>query len=96
MTPLVEDTFREYRDLGHSLNNSMPDLRQTNADIDKLAQSATKAMDQAQDAIPRITRDADDAAAAARAWQKVGERVDIFLQQNQDQLSQSVARSTRC
>ena len=67
MTPLVEDTFREYRDLGHKLNDAMPDLRQTNDDIDKLAQSATKVMDQAQDAVPRITRDADDAAAAARA-----------------------------
>ena len=90
MAPLVEDTFREYRDLGHKLNDAMPDLRQTNTDIDKLAQSANKATEQAQDAIPRITRDADDAAAAARAWQKVGERVDIFLQQNQDQVSQSV------
>ena len=27
ITPLVEDTFREYRDLGRSLNNSVPALR---------------------------------------------------------------------
>ena len=92
MTPLVEDTFREYRDLGHKLNDAMPDLRQTNTDIDKLAQSANKAMEQAQDAIPRITRDADDAAAAARAIQKVSERVDLLLQQNQDQITQSIVR----
>jgi ABC-type transporter Mla subunit MlaD len=92
MAPLVEDTFREYRDLAHSLNTAIPDLRQTNTDIDKLAQSADKAMTQFQDAIPKITRDADDAAAAARAWQKVGERVDVVLQQNQDQINQAVAR----
>ncbi len=92
MTPLVEDTFREYRDLGHKLNNAVPDLRQTNADVDKLAQSANKAMEQAQDAIPRITRDADDAAAAARAFQKLSERVDNLLLQNQDQITQSITR----
>ena len=92
MTPLVEDTFREYRDLGHKLNDAVPDLRKTNDDIDKLAQSADKAARQVQDVIPQMTRDADDAAAAARAWQKVGERVDVLLAQNQDQINESVRR----
>jgi phospholipid/cholesterol/gamma-HCH transport system substrate-binding protein len=91
MTPLVEDTFREYRDLGHSLNNAMPDLRRTNDDVDKLAQSADKAMQAARDAVPQVTRDADDAAAAARALQKVAERVDVMLRQNQDAINQSIA-----
>ena len=92
MAPLVEDTFREYRDLGHSLNNAMPDLRQTNSDIDKLAQSADKVAHQLQDSIPQVTRDADDVAASARAVQKVSERVDVILAQNQDQINDAVRR----
>jgi phospholipid/cholesterol/gamma-HCH transport system substrate-binding protein len=92
MAPLVEDTFREYRDLGHKLNDAMPDLRQTNADLDKLAQSSDKVAHQLQDAIPQVTRDADDVAASARALQKVSERVDVILAQNQDQINESVRR----
>ena len=91
MTPLVEDTFREYRDLGRALNNSVPDLRRTNDDVDKLVRAA-------QDAVPRvtadadqITRDADDAAAASRAIQKVAERTDLLLRQNQDKITQAIS-----
>ncbi len=90
LTPVVEQTFREYRDLGRKLNDSMPALQQTNADIDALAKSAKAAADEAQTAIPRITRDADDAAAAARSWQAVGERVNLMLRDNQDQINQSI------
>jgi phospholipid/cholesterol/gamma-HCH transport system substrate-binding protein len=90
MTPLVEDTFREYRDLGHALNASVPDLRRTNDDLDKLAKTTDKTIQAVQDAIPQTTRDLDDAAAAARAVQKVGERVDLLLQQNQDKITKSI------
>ena len=90
LTPLVEETFREYRDLGHALNASVPDLRRTNDDLDKLAQSTDKTVQAVHDAIPQATRDLDDAAAAARAVQKVGERVDLLLQQNQDKITKSI------
>lgn len=90
MTPLVEDTFREYRDLGHSLNASIPDLRRTNDDLDKLALSTDKTVQAVHDAIPQATRDLDDAAAAARAVQKVSERTDLLLQQNQDKITKSI------
>jgi phospholipid/cholesterol/gamma-HCH transport system substrate-binding protein len=92
MTPLVEDTFREYRDLGHKLNDAVPDLRKTNDDLDKLVQSTDKTVKQVQDAIPDVRRDADDVAASARAIQKVSERVDVILAQNQDQINESVRR----
>jgi phospholipid/cholesterol/gamma-HCH transport system substrate-binding protein len=92
MTPLVEDTFREYRDLGRSLNNSVPDLRRTNDDVDKLAKSADKLAQSANDAVPALRHDADDLAAAARAWQKVGERTDVLIQQNQEKITQAIDR----
>ena len=92
MTPLVEDTFREYRDLGRSLNNSVPDLRRTNDDIDKLAKSIDKLAQSANDAMPALRSDADDLAAAARAWQKVGERTDLLIQQNQEKITQAIDR----
>ncbi len=92
MTPLVEDTFREYRDLGRSLNNSVPDLRRTNDDVDKLAKSVDKLAQSANDAVPALRHDADDLAAAARAWQKVGERTDVLIQQNQEKITQAIDR----
>jgi phospholipid/cholesterol/gamma-HCH transport system substrate-binding protein len=92
MTPLVEDTFREYRDLGRSLNNSVPDLRRTNEDVDKLAKSMDKLATSANDAIPSLRSDADDLAATARAWQAVGERTNLLIQQNQDKITQAIDR----
>jgi len=92
MTPLVEDTFREYRDLGRSLNNSVPDLRRTNDDVDKLAKSMDKLAQSANDAMPSLRSDADDLAATARAWQKVGERTDVLIQQNQEKITQAIDR----
>jgi phospholipid/cholesterol/gamma-HCH transport system substrate-binding protein len=92
MTPLVEDTFREYRDLGRSLNNSVPDLRRTNDDVDKLAKSVDKLAQSANDAVPSLRSDADDLAATARAWQKVGERADLLIQQNQEKITQAIDR----
>ena len=91
MTPLVEDTFREYRDLGRSLNNSVPDLRRTNDDVDKLVRAAQDAVPQVTRNADQITRDADDAAAASRAIQKVAERTDLLLRQNQDKITQAIS-----
>ena len=92
MTPVVEDTFREYRDLGHKLNDAMPDLRQTNTDIDKLAQSAQKAMEQAQDAIPRITARRRRRGRRRPRRPESHRALDLLLQQNQDQITQSITR----
>jgi phospholipid/cholesterol/gamma-HCH transport system substrate-binding protein len=92
MTPLVEDAFREYRDLGRSLNNSVPDLRRTNEDVDKLAKSLDKLAQSANDAMPALRSDADDLAATARAWQAVGERTNLLIQQNQDKITQAIDR----
>ncbi len=67
MSPLVEDTFREYRDLGRALQQLRAGLRQTNDDVDKLVRPAQDAVPQITRDADQVTRDADDVAAASRA-----------------------------
>jgi ABC-type transporter Mla subunit MlaD len=83
MAPLMEDTLRQYRDLARSVNDSVPDLRKTNDEIRQLAKDS-------RDALPSFQRDADDVAAATRSWQRVGERVNLLLQDNQEKLVRAV------
>jgi phospholipid/cholesterol/gamma-HCH transport system substrate-binding protein len=85
MAPLVEDTLREYRDLGRSLNNTIPDLRRTNDEIRELAKRS-------REAVPGFERDAEDVASAARTWDKLGENLRVLLQANQDKIVQAVDR----
>jgi phospholipid/cholesterol/gamma-HCH transport system substrate-binding protein len=83
MSPLTEDTLKEYRDLAHQLNQAMPDLRQTNTEIQKLARDVDRQ-------IPAARQTIDDVGAAARTYQKLGERLDVWFQTNQDALTKAV------
>jgi phospholipid/cholesterol/gamma-HCH transport system substrate-binding protein len=58
MTPLMEETLRQYRDLARAAQQTIPELRRTN----------------------------DEIQVTARNWGRVGERVDVLLQTNQDKL----------
>jgi phospholipid/cholesterol/gamma-HCH transport system substrate-binding protein len=83
MSPLMEETMREYRDLGRDLRGSVPDLRKTNDEVRDLS----KAM---REALPDFRRSADDIAATARTYTRLGERLDVLLQNNQDKLVKAV------
>jgi ABC-type transporter Mla subunit MlaD len=58
MAPRLEEAVREFRDLGKSANEALPELRKTNAEI-------------------QVT---------ARNWARVGERINVLLQTNEDKL----------
>ena len=91
ITPLVEDTFREYRDLGRSLNNSVPALRQTNDDVDKLVRAAQDAVPQVPCDADQITRDADDAAAASLRHPEGRRTHRPDRAQNQEKITQAIS-----
>jgi ABC-type transporter Mla subunit MlaD len=79
VAPLGEDTLREYRDLAREARGMIPDLKKTNAEF----QEAVRA---ARAAIPDARNAANDLAATARTYGRLGERLDVLLQTNQDKL----------
>src|SRR5262249_48937588 len=79
MVPLGEDTLREYRDLAREARAMIPDLRRTNTEYQEAARAARQA-------IPDVRNAANDLAAAARTYGRLGERLDVLLQTNQDKL----------
>ena len=58
ITPMFEETMREFRELSKAAREMVPDLRRTN----------------------------DEIQAGTRNWSRLGERIDVLLQTNQDKL----------
>jgi ABC-type transporter Mla subunit MlaD len=63
MTPLVEETIREYRDLARSARAMVPEVRQTNNEVRELARSARQAIPDLQ----RTNEEVGELARSARA-----------------------------
>jgi ABC-type transporter Mla subunit MlaD len=72
MAQPAEDTMREYRELARAARESIPDLRRTNNEYYQLAREAR--------------RTNEDIGATVRNWGRLGERLDVLLQANQDKL----------
>jgi ABC-type transporter Mla subunit MlaD len=83
MSPLVEETMREYRDLAKDVRANIPELRRTNDEIRELSKAA-------RETIPDLRRTNEDAAATARVWGRLGERLDVLVQANQDKVVKAV------
>jgi phospholipid/cholesterol/gamma-HCH transport system substrate-binding protein len=140
MTPLAEDTLREYRELARSARQTIPDLRKTNTEyqslakevrdaipdirrtnieIQELAKSVREAVPDARvtlrevndlarsvrqtlpafeksadelrllaqgvrESIPAFRATMDDFGATARTYGRLGERIDVLVQTNQE------------
>ena len=85
ITPLAEETVREYRDVARAVNKVVPEIQQTNAELREL-------MKLARQAVPELRRTGEEVQAAARTWNKVGERVDVLIQTNEEKLVKAVDR----
>jgi phospholipid/cholesterol/gamma-HCH transport system substrate-binding protein len=85
LTPLMEETMREYRDVGRVLREMAPDLRRTNDEVRELAKAS-------RESIPELRRTNDEILVLARNWSRLGERLDVFVQTNQDKLVNTVDR----
>jgi phospholipid/cholesterol/gamma-HCH transport system substrate-binding protein len=83
LSPLMEETMREYRDLARDLRATVPDLRKTNDEVRELSKSF-------RETLPEFRRDADDIAATARTYTRLGERLDVLLQNNQDKIVKAI------
>jgi ABC-type transporter Mla subunit MlaD len=104
MAPLAEETMREYRDLGRQTREALPEVRRTNEEVRRLAEdvraaipdlrrtneSVRKLADSANAAVPDLRKNADDVAATARVWTRVGERVNLLLETNQERITKTI------
>jgi phospholipid/cholesterol/gamma-HCH transport system substrate-binding protein len=104
MTPLMEDTLRVYRDLGQDMRGVVPDLNKTNREIGELAKVARetvpelqktntevqKLLKSANEAFPDWRKTADDIGSTTRIWGQVGERVNVLLATNRDELDRGI------
>jgi phospholipid/cholesterol/gamma-HCH transport system substrate-binding protein len=93
--------MREYRDLGRQAREALPEVRRTNEEVRRLAEdvratmpelrrtneSIRKLADSANAAVPDLRKGVDDAAATARVWTRVGERVNLLLETNQERIT---------
>jgi len=81
--PLMEETLREYRDLGKLMRGLVPEFGKTN-DVLRDLVKATNA------SIPELRRTNDEIQITARNWGKLGERLDVLLQTNEQKLTRTL------
>lgn len=81
--PVLEDTLREYSELARSLNEAVPELRRTNDEI-RVVVRKVSALD------PEVRKALDEIESVARQYKRVGERVDVLLQTNQDAIDKTI------
>ncbi len=83
MSPLAEETMREYRDLAKDVRRNIPALERTNQEYQDLAKDLRKAL-------PGAQRNLDDIGAAARSWNKLGERLNVWAQGNLESVTKAI------
>ena len=96
--------FRRLSDLMGPTQETLRDMRRTMHDVDRLTPLTEQAIREyrdlgraTRDMVPELRRTNDEIGATARNWGKLGERLDVLLQTNQDKLVKtSTTSTTRC
>jgi phospholipid/cholesterol/gamma-HCH transport system substrate-binding protein len=83
--PDLEAIFRDFHELSKSMREAFPELKKTNDEIRELITSTRKT-------IPDFKRTGDELQNTARILGKLGERIDGFLQNNEDKLTKAIDR----
>jgi len=106
MSPLMEETLKEYRDLAKATNALVPELGKTNKEVQELVRTTREVMPElrktnveiqelvrvTRGAVPDLKRTNEEFQLLARTWSKMGERLDLLVQTNEERLTKSVAR----
>jgi len=79
VAPVLEDTLREYAELGQALREVVPEIRRTNEEL----RADLKKLRELEPDVRKLLGEVDN---LARQFSRVGERVDVFLQTNADNL----------
>jgi ABC-type transporter Mla subunit MlaD len=108
LAPLLEDTVREYRKLAEASTRAVPDiqkaankvsnlaettqqgvqdLKQTNEDIRRLVKPVRESLDE-------LKKTATEAQVTLRTWDKLGERLRLLVQTNEESITRLVNGAT--
>jgi phospholipid/cholesterol/gamma-HCH transport system substrate-binding protein len=79
MAPKVEEAILQYTDLAKSAREFIPELSKTNEQVRELAKTS-------RETIPALRQTNDEILVASRNWGSLGERLNILLQTNEEQL----------
>jgi phospholipid/cholesterol/gamma-HCH transport system substrate-binding protein len=79
MAPTLEVALKDFGDVARAARDFIPELKKTNENI----QAFTK---NANDAMPSMKKTVDELEVTVRNWGRVGERVNILMQTNEDKL----------
>jgi phospholipid/cholesterol/gamma-HCH transport system substrate-binding protein len=85
LTPVVEATLKDFREIGKMARAVGPDLQSTSAEIRALAKVT-------RETIPEVKRTNEEMQQTFRTWGKVGERTDVLLKTNEDKIVKSIER----
>lgn len=100
MSPLAESTMKEYQELARATREMVPELRETNKTIQGLAKDIQQFVPELRrtntqvqelvkatsDTVPALRQTNDEIRLAAISWNRLGERVNVLLQHNEDKL----------
>jgi virulence factor Mce-like protein len=104
LVPRTEATLDELRRLSKSANDTMPDfqrlvrgsadavpeLRKTNEQVQSLTKEIRDAVPEARAAIKAFDRNVNDIGDAARQARRLTERVDVWVQSNQEKVTRLI------
>jgi phospholipid/cholesterol/gamma-HCH transport system substrate-binding protein len=103
LAPTTEEALRESSDLARELRKTtIPDLQKTNEelrklikDVDETVAPARKALEESTKTLEEARKTFGDFGTASRNWAQVGERVNVLLQTNEENLQSIVKNTTR-
>jgi phospholipid/cholesterol/gamma-HCH transport system substrate-binding protein len=90
MTPLMEATLREYRDLATATHAMIPEWRGVAKASREMIPELQELAKQTRKTIPELRRTGEEIRLAALHWGGLGERIGTFLQTNEDKLQKSL------
>jgi len=79
MAPRLEEAIKQYTDLAKSAREFIPELNKTNEQIRELATTS-------RETIPALRQTNDEILVASRNWSRLGERLDVLVRTNEDQI----------
>jgi ABC-type transporter Mla subunit MlaD len=83
LAPVIEETMREYTELARALREIVPEVRRTNEEL-------RVALKKVSDLDPDVRRALDELQDMVRQYKRVGERVDVLLQTNNDAIDKTI------
>jgi phospholipid/cholesterol/gamma-HCH transport system substrate-binding protein len=83
MTPLFEETTKEFRDLARATNRMVPEVGKTNDELRELAKATRQT-------VPEFKKTSDEFQVTAQVWRGLGERLAVLTQVNEVKINKMV------